>query len=245
MACRSVQVEVAEMYGQTDLLAGVGRQRVLTVRRQLAMGEYDVDDKLTAVLDRLLDYLIAESEPGEMGKTKDNPTDRIIRILVVDDHAIVRQGLTRLVEAQRDLSVCAEAENAAQALEAIERQQFDLAIVDISLEDANGLELTAQMKSRCPGMTILILSMYDGLLYARRALQAGAAGYVAKYEAPEKVISAIHRVLSGQVYVSNSKTARTMHGAASVVAEDLNSSRAGEIDPPGLPRHGVPNHASS
>lgn len=180
-----------------------------------------------------------------MADTKGDLRDRVIRILVVDDHAIVRQGLTRLVETQRDLSVCAEAENAAQALDAMERQQFDLAIVDISLEDINGLELTAEMKSRCPSMTILILSMYDGLLYARRALQAGAAGYVAKYEAPEKVITAIHQVLSGQVYVSNSKTARTMRGAASAVDENLNSSRLNEIRPSEPSGHGVPNHASS
>jgi len=145
-----------------------------------------------------------------------------IRILIVDDHAVVRQGLSKLVEGECDLTVSAEAENAVQALEAVENQQFDLAIVDISLEGTNGLELTAQMKSRCPSMTVLILSIYDGFLYAQRALKAGAAGYVAKYEAPEKIISAIHQVLGGKVYVSSSKAAKATHGVASIADDDLN-----------------------
>ena len=143
-----------------------------------------------------------------------------IRILIVDDHAVVRQGLARLVEGEQDLTVGAEVENAAQAIKAIEDQQFDLAIVDISLEDNDGLELTAELKSRCPSMTVLILSMYDGLLYAQPALKVGAAGYVAKYEAPEKIISAIHQVLGGKVYVSNSKVTRTLRTVASVPSEN-------------------------
>lgn len=129
----------------------------------------------------------------------------------------------KLVGRECDLAVSAEAENAVQALEAIEDQHFDLAIVDISLEGINGLELTSRMKSRCPNITILILSIYEGLLYAQRALRAGAAGYVAKYEAPEKIMSAIRQVLGGKVYFNNSKTAKEMHGAAADVGDDLNS----------------------
>ncbi len=173
---------------------------------------------------------------------KGDPSENRIRILVVDDHAIVRQGLTRLVEVELDLTVCAEAESAVQAMEAIERQEFDLAIVDISLEDTNGLELTARMKSRRPNMAILILSMYDGLLYAQRALRAGAAGYVAKYEAPEKIITAIHQVLGGKVYVSNSKVASAMCGVASATGGALTGSRIREIRSHRPSRHGVPNH---
>lgn len=127
------------------------------------------------------------------------------RILVVDDHAIVRQGLIKLIESEFDLMVCFEAENASQALEAIHKQKFDLAIVDISLEGISGLELTKIMKLRRPNMVVLILSMYDGLFYAQRALSAGASGYVAKYEAAEKIIMAIRQVLSGKTYVSDSK----------------------------------------
>jgi len=127
------------------------------------------------------------------------------RILVVDDHAIVRQGLKRLVEAECDLMVSAEAENDIQALEILDRQQFDLAIVDIALEAADGLELTKKMKLRYPNLIVLVLSMHDEFHYAQPALRAGAAGYVTKAEAAEKIIIAIRWVLSGKTYVSNSQ----------------------------------------
>ena len=141
-------------------------------------------------------------------KTQSNPCNNKTRILVVDDHAIVRQGLIKLIETELDLMVCFEAENAGQALKAINNQEFDLAIVDISLEDMNGIELTRKMKLQCPNMIILILSMHDGLTYAQRALKAGASGYVAKYEAAEKVITAIRQVLRGNIYISDSKAAK-------------------------------------
>lgn len=173
---------------------------------------------------------------------QDDARNDKIRILIVDDHAVVRQGLTRLVQGESDLTVAAEAENAVQALEAIDRERFDLAIVDISLEDRNGIELTAELKSRRPDMTVLILSMYDGLLYARRALRAGAAGYVAKYEAPEKIISAIHQVLAGKVYVSNSKTSRIMCEIVAVEDDDPDKDRISEMRSHTKAVHGVPDH---
>ena len=138
-------------------------------------------------------------------KAQQNPCKNKTRILVVDDHAIVRQGLIRLIETELDLMVCFEAENANQALKAMSNQDFDLAILDISLEDMNGLELTKIMKLRRPNMIVLILSMHDGLFYAQRALRAGALGYVAKHEAAEKIITAIRQVLNGKTYVSGSK----------------------------------------
>ncbi|MBN1805205.1 MAG: response regulator transcription factor [Sedimentisphaerales bacterium] len=137
-----------------------------------------------------------------------------IKLLIVDDHAIVRQGLIRLIETEFDLTFCTEAENASQALEAVAEKEFDLAVVDISLEDKNGLELTKIIKSRRPNMVILILSMYDGLFYAQRALNAGASGYVAKYEAAEKIIKAIRQVLSGNIYVSDSKAVKMISDTA-------------------------------
>ena len=138
-----------------------------------------------------------------------NGTDKNnTRILIVDDHAIVRQGLIKLIGTETDLKVCFEAENANSAMEAMDTQEFDLAIVDISLEGINGLELTEKMKLRHPEMIVLILSMYDGLFYAQRALRAGASGYVAKYEAAEKIISAIRQVLSGKTYVSDSRAVK-------------------------------------
>lgn len=145
------------------------------------------------------------------------------RILVVDDHAIVRQGLIKLIEAEVDLMVCSEAENAQQALKSMSRQQFDLAIVDISLEGINGLELTEMMKLRNPRMIVLILSMYEGLFYAQRALRAGASGYVAKYEAAEKIITAIRLVLSGKIYVSDIKMAKRMSETTSIIDESINN----------------------
>lgn len=161
-------------------------------------------------------------------KAQHNTSKNKTRILVVDDHAIVRQGLIKLVEAEPDLMVCAEAENAGQALEAIEKQQFDLAIVDILLEGASGLELTERMKLHRPNLIVLILSMHDGLLYAQRALRAGATGYVAKYEAAEKIITAIRQVLSGKVYVSNSKAVKSMSDAASISGDSLNDNKVTE-----------------
>ena len=138
-------------------------------------------------------------------KAKRGASKNKTRIMVVDDHSIVRQGLIKLIETELDLKVCFEAENANQALEAMDKQEFDLAIVDISLEGKNGLELTEIMKLRYPKIIVLILSMHDGLFYAQRALRAGALGYVSKYEAAEKIITAIHQVLMGKIYISNSK----------------------------------------
>ena len=137
--------------------------------------------------------------------TQNNPCKSKARILIVDDHAIVRQGLIKLIDTEFNLMVCSEAQNANQALKAIVNQEFDLAIVDISMEDMNGLELTKKMKLRCPNLIILILSMHDGHFYAQRALRSGASGYVAKHEAAEKIITAIRQVLRGNIYISDNK----------------------------------------
>jgi DNA-binding NarL/FixJ family response regulator len=94
-------------------------------------------------------------------------------------------------------------------------------------------------------MTILVLSLYDGLLYAQRALRAGAAGYVAKYEAPEQIINAIHQVLAGKVYVSKSRAVRAMSGAASVVGHDPGGNRINDIRSPETSSQRAPNHVQS
>ncbi|MHC4244071.1 MAG: response regulator [Planctomycetota bacterium] len=159
-------------------------------------------------------------------KTQHGAGKNKIRIFVVDDHAIVRQGLIKLIETEFDLMVCSEAKNANQALEAMDRQEFDLAIVDISLEGINGIELTEIMKLRSPNMIVLILSMYDGLFYAQRALRAGASGYVAKYEAAEKIITAIRQVLSGKIYVSDSKMVKNMSEMTSIIDDSINTNKA-------------------
>jgi len=141
-------------------------------------------------------------------KTQNNSCNNKTRILVVEDHSIVRQGLIKLIETEFDQMFCFEAENSDQALKAIAHHKFDLAIVDISLKDMNGLELTEKMKLKCPNLIILILSRHDGHFFIQRALRAGASGYVVKYEAAEKIIIAIRQVLSGNIYISNSKTAK-------------------------------------
>ncbi len=123
------------------------------------------------------------------------------RILIVDDHSIVRKGLIQLINEELDLVVCAEAENATGALEAIEKKQIDLAIVDISLDGINGIQLTEKIKSQRPHLPVLILTMHDEALYAKRAFQAGAEGYVTKQEAAETIITAIRLMLSGKDYI--------------------------------------------
>jgi DNA-binding NarL/FixJ family response regulator len=126
-------------------------------------------------------------------------------ILIVDDHPIVRRGLMQLINQELDLAVCAEAENAEEALEALKTHQIDLAIVDISLVGTNGLKLTKKIKEEHPHLPILILTMHDEARYAESAFEAGARGYVTKQEAAETVVTAIRLVLGGQQYRSKTR----------------------------------------
>ena len=135
---------------------------------------------------------------------KSNNDKNKSKILVVDDHAIVRRGLSLLINQETDLFVSAEAEDAAQALQVIEENPVDLAIVDISLNRVNGIELTEKIKSQYPHLPVLILTMHDEAIYARRAFEAGAEGYVTKHEAAETIITAIRLMLAGKHYVSKS-----------------------------------------
>jgi DNA-binding NarL/FixJ family response regulator len=126
-----------------------------------------------------------------------------IKVLLVDDHPLVREGLVNLISQQADLQICGEAGNEPQALELIRTVQPDVAIVDISLETGSGIELIKSIKAMFPAVTVLVLSMHDESLYAERALRAGARGYIMKREAAKKVIQAIRCVLAGQLYVSD------------------------------------------
>ena len=130
------------------------------------------------------------------------------KILVVDDHPIVRRGLTDLINHEEDLVVSGQAEGAHQAMEAIREQKPDMAIVDISLKGTSGLELIKDIKTRYPDLPVLTLSMHDESLYAERALRAGAKGYIMKQQATEDLIMAIRKVLAGHVYVSDLVTTR-------------------------------------
>jgi DNA-binding NarL/FixJ family response regulator len=128
------------------------------------------------------------------------PTE--IKVFLVDDHPLVRQGLTDLISRHPDLKVCGEAEQEPQALELIGRVQPDVAIVDISLENGSGIELLKSIKALYPAVKTLVLSMHDESLYAERALRAGARGYIMKREAAKKIIDGIRTVMAGQLCLS-------------------------------------------
>jgi DNA-binding NarL/FixJ family response regulator len=124
-------------------------------------------------------------------------------VFVVDDHPIVRQGLALLINQEADLTVCGEAEEMHSALSAIQAVRPDILIVDISLNGPDGLELLKNIRLGSPRLPVLILSMHDESIYAERALRAGANGYIMKQEATEKVLVALRRILSGEIYVSD------------------------------------------
>jgi DNA-binding NarL/FixJ family response regulator len=124
-------------------------------------------------------------------------------VFVVDDHPIVRQGLALLINQEADLAVCGEAEEMHSALSAIQAARPDILIVDISLNGPDGLELLKHIRINSPRLPVLILSMHDESIYAERALRAGANGYIMKQEATEKVMVALRRILSGEIYVSD------------------------------------------
>jgi DNA-binding NarL/FixJ family response regulator len=128
------------------------------------------------------------------------------RILLVDDHPLLRQGIGQLINEQADLVVCGEAEDRAGALQAAENTHPDLAVVDLSLRSQHGLELIKDFKTQFPGLLILVLSMHDESFYGERALRAGARGYIMKREASSKVLEAIRHVLDGGVYASSRVT---------------------------------------
>jgi DNA-binding NarL/FixJ family response regulator len=148
----------------------------------------------------------------EQSKNREHKT----RILIVDDDAIMRQGLKKLVDEEPDLVVCAEAGSAYEALNVLEKQQIDLAIVNICLEGTSVLELTERMKLCYPYLIVLILSMYDELPCTRSSLRDGAA---------ERIIDAIRHVLSGKIYISDSKAVKTMSDAASISGDSPNANR--------------------
>ncbi len=132
------------------------------------------------------------------------------RILIVDDHPMMRQGLAQLINSEPDLTVCCEADTARQAFEAIGQGKPDLALVDISLPDKSGLELIKDLHALHPELRVLVVSMHDESLYAERVLRAGGRGYVMKQEGGRKLMEAIRHVLSGQIYVSEKMSARIL-----------------------------------
>jgi DNA-binding NarL/FixJ family response regulator len=125
-----------------------------------------------------------------------------MRILLVDDHPMVRERLTEVIQREPDLAVCGEAEDRFRALEMIAATRPHLAIVDLTLRRSNGMELIKDIRSRYPALAVLVVSMHDETLHAERVIRAGAHGYITKQEATRKIMLAIRTVLTGGVYLS-------------------------------------------
>ena len=150
-------------------------------------------------------------------KEKPKPASaRKKRIIIVDDHPLFRKGLEQLINSTQDgFLICGEANDAAEGMSKIRELKPDLAIVDLSLPGANGIELIKNIRAEFQKLPVLILSMHDESLYALRALRAGAQGYVMKQEALENVIDAIREVLAGRPYLSSEMSAKLITNFAS------------------------------
>jgi len=132
------------------------------------------------------------------------------KILIVDDHPIMRKGLVDLISQEQDLEVCGEAEDRSGALDVMENAKPDAAIVDLSLKESSGLELVKDIQIRCPNLPVLVVSMHEESFYAERVLRNGAMGYVMKAEHPSKVIEGLRQILAGNIYVSERTSARML-----------------------------------
>ena len=146
------------------------------------------------------------------------------RIVIVDDHPLFRKGLEELIHSDGSFAVCGEAGNASEGIDVIRQLNPDLAIVDLSLPGANGIELIKNIRAEFPKLPILVLSMHDESLYALRALRAGAEGYVMKHEAMANVIQAIREVFNGRPYLSPAM-------AAQVITKFAHRNAEGAADP--------------
>ncbi len=157
------------------------------------------------------------------------------KILLIDDHPLLRNGIAQLIAQQKDLVVCGEVDDSLKALDAIEKNEPDIVVLDITLKKMSGIEVLKHIKVRFPRVKVLILSMHDETLYAPRALRAGASGYIMKQEAAENVISALRKILSGEVYISERMAtqmlSRMVGGRATPISSpvDLLSDRELEV----------------
>jgi DNA-binding NarL/FixJ family response regulator len=125
------------------------------------------------------------------------------RVVIVDDHALIRQGLAQLLNTRPNLSVIGEADSAGAGLDLVRKYNPDLVILDLSLAKADGLEVVKQLKAELPKLPILVISMHDESVYAERVLRAGARGYVMKKEPSEKIFLAVDALLRGEIFVSD------------------------------------------
>jgi DNA-binding NarL/FixJ family response regulator len=145
------------------------------------------------------------------------------RILIVDDHPMLRAGLAELIRQESGLEASAQADSARAAIDLVTHQSFDIALLDISLPDKSGLELIKDIVALRPGLPLLVFSMHDETMYAERVLRAGARGYLMKREGGEKLLAAIRQVLGGQLYVSPAMSARILEAFSGRQSEHLGS----------------------
>jgi DNA-binding NarL/FixJ family response regulator len=157
--------------------------------------------------------------------TKTQGAERVKKktVFVVDDHPLLRQGLALLINQEQDLMVCGEAEEEQAAMKAIAEKRPDILIVDISLNGPDGLDLLKNLRLLYPDLPVLILSMHDESIYAERALRARANGYIMKQEATEKVLIAVRRILSGDIYLSDRMANKLLHQYISGSTADMSS----------------------
>ena len=161
--------------------------------------------------------------PAETTKSHGATRARKKTVFVVDDHPLLRQGLALMINREPDLTVCGEAEEAQAAMKAIAAKKPDILIADISLNGPDGLDLLKTLRTSYPDLPVLVLSMHDESIYAERALRARANGYIMKQEATEKVLIAVRRILSGDIYLSDRMANKLLHQYISGSAADSKS----------------------
>jgi DNA-binding NarL/FixJ family response regulator len=147
-------------------------------------------------------------------KKQDKTNEKKTQVLIVDDHPVVRDGLTTIINHEPDMNVCGEADDAHQALKAATELKPDVVIVDISLKSSDGIELTKSIKAGHPKLSVIVLSVHDESVYAERALLAGAKAYLMKDAVSENIVTAIRTVLSGEIYVSSTISKKFLHKIA-------------------------------
>ncbi len=135
-------------------------------------------------------------------KQNSKTTDKT-RILIVDNHPVVREGLTQIINREMDLRVCAEAGTMEEAVKAVKKQKIDLALVDMLLDSTTGIQVIKKIKNLCPDLITLVFSMSDNPQYVKQAIEAGSRGYMTKDEISEDIVMAIRQVLKGQIYLSS------------------------------------------
>lgn len=155
-----------------------------------------------------------------------------IKILIADDHAIVREGLKQIVAEEKDMIVCGEAENSDMIMKLLEKEKWSILILDINMPGRNGLEILKDVKQLYPDLPVLILSMFSEEQYGLRAIKAGASGYLKKVSAPDELVKAIRKIVSGGKYITETlaeKLADTVGQSKSKLPHEILSDREFEI----------------